>query len=152
MAIILDGDAMAATCRAQIKARAQASAFVQRGGQPCLVTILVGEDEASRSYVGRKHQDCEQLGFASRSIDLPSDVSQDALLGLIAGLNIDPACHGLIVQFPLPDHLDQAAIIEAIQPAKDVDGLHPLNLGRMLFGYRGAAMHAQRHHRAAASL
>lgn len=135
MTIILDGDAMAATCRAQIKARAAQSPFVRNGSKPCLVTILVGDDEASQSYVGRKHQDCEELGFASRSIDMPSDVSQTELLALITGLNDDPACHGLIVQFPLPDHLDQAAVIEAIDPAKDVDGLHPLNLGRMLLGY-----------------
>ena len=138
MAILLDGDATAATCRAQIKARAQASAFVQQGGQPCLVTILVGDDEASRAYVGRKHQDCVELGFASRSIDLPLDVSQGELLALITRLNDDPSCHGLIVQFPLPGHLDQAAVIEAIDPAKDVDGLHPLNLGRMLLGQPAA--------------
>ena len=133
MAILLDGDALAADWRARLKARAQAHGAVR----PCLVTVLVGEDEASRAYVGRKHRDCEELGFASRQIDLPASTSQADLLALIDILNRDPGCHGLLVQFPLPAQLDQAAVIEAISPAKDVDGLHPVNLGRMLSGQPG---------------
>jgi len=133
MAILLDGDALAADSRARLKARAQAHGAVR----PCLVTVLVGEDEASRAYVGRKHRDCEELGFASRQIDLPASTSQADLLALIDILNRDPGCHGLLVQFPLPAQLDQAAVIEAISPAKDVDGLHPVNLGRMLSGQPG---------------
>jgi methylenetetrahydrofolate dehydrogenase (NADP+)/methenyltetrahydrofolate cyclohydrolase len=137
MAILLDGDALAAQCRMEIRARAQHSPFVRSGGRPSLVTILVGEDEASRAYVARKHRDCEELGFASRAIELPGDVTQDALLALVRQINIDPAVHGLLVQFPLPPHLDQSAVMEAIDPAKDVDGLHPVNLGRMLSGQPG---------------
>jgi len=133
MAILLDGDALAADWRARLKARAQAHGAVR----PCLVTVLVGEDEASRAYVGRKHRDCEELGFASRQIDLPASTSQADLLALIDILNRDPGCHGLLVQFPLPAQLDQAAVIEAISPAKDVDGLPPVNLGRMLSGQPG---------------
>ncbi|MCW2393094.1 methylenetetrahydrofolate dehydrogenase (NADP+)/methenyltetrahydrofolate cyclohydrolase [Sphingobium sp. B1D7B] len=134
MPVILDGDATAAAWRARIKARADESAFVRAGHRPCLVTVLVGDDEASRAYVSRKHQDCEALGFASRQIDLPASISQADLLALIDILNRDAACHGLIVQLPLPAHIDAGAVIEAIGPDKDVDGLHPLNLGRMLAG------------------
>lgn len=137
MAILLDGDSTATAWRARLKARAQDSGFWQSGGRPCLVTILVGDDKASRFYVGRKHQDCEELGFASRQIDLSETVSQTELLTLIDTLNRDDGCNGLLVQFPLPAHLDQAAVIEAISPAKDVDGLHPVNLGRMLSGQPG---------------
>ncbi|MCW2351274.1 MULTISPECIES: bifunctional 5,10-methylenetetrahydrofolate dehydrogenase/5,10-methenyltetrahydrofolate cyclohydrolase [unclassified Sphingobium] len=134
MPVILDGDATAAAWRARIKARADESAFVRAGHRPCLVTVLVGDDEASRAYVSRKHQDCEALGFASRQIDLPASISQADLLALIDILNRDAACHGLIVQLPLPAHIDAGAVIEVISPDKDVDGLHPLNLGRMLAG------------------
>jgi methylenetetrahydrofolate dehydrogenase (NADP+)/methenyltetrahydrofolate cyclohydrolase len=131
-AILLDGDATAAKWRARIRERFEQSPAFLTDGRPCLVTIRVGDDEASRAYVSRKHKDCEELGFASRQIDLSADVSQRDLLALIDMLNGDSGCHGLLVQFPLPAHLDQAAIIEAISPHKDVDGLHPLNLGRML--------------------
>ncbi|MCW2362737.1 MULTISPECIES: bifunctional 5,10-methylenetetrahydrofolate dehydrogenase/5,10-methenyltetrahydrofolate cyclohydrolase [Sphingobium] len=134
MPVILDGDATAAAWRTRIKARADESAFMRSGHRPCLVTVLVGDDEASRAYVSRKHQDCEALGFASRQIDLPASIPQADLLALIDILNRDDACHGLIVQLPLPAHLDAGAVIEAISPDKDVDGLHPLNLGRMLAG------------------
>ncbi|MCW2380921.1 MULTISPECIES: bifunctional 5,10-methylenetetrahydrofolate dehydrogenase/5,10-methenyltetrahydrofolate cyclohydrolase [unclassified Sphingobium] len=134
MPMILDGDATAAAWRARIKARADESAFVRAGHRPCLVTVLVGDDEASRAYVSRKHQDCEALGFSSRQIDLPASISEADLLALIDILNRDAACHGLIVQLPLPAHIDAGAVIEAISPDKDVDGLHPLNLGRMLSG------------------
>lgn len=137
MAILLDGETAAATWRERIKARAAESEFVRSGRRPCLVTVLVGEDEASRAYVGRKHKDCEELGFASRQIDLPASIPQSDLLALVDLLNHDAECHGLLVQFPLPPHLDQAAIMEAIAPAKDVDGLHPVNLGRMLAGQPG---------------
>lgn len=132
MAVLLDGDALAAVWRARIGARARASAFVQAGGRPCLATILIGDDPASRGYVARKHGDCAELGFASVEIALPATVSQSDLLERIDRLNRDPACHGLLVQFPLPPHLDAARCQEAIRPDKDVDGLHPLNLGRML--------------------
>ncbi len=131
-AILIDGDALAPLIRADLRARAQASAFVARGGVPCLVTILVGADPASRAYVARKHGDCDELGFRAVSVELPADVSAEALLAEIARHNADPDCHGLIVQFPLPPHLDPWIVQGAIDPAKDVDGLHPLNLGRMI--------------------
>lgn len=137
MAVLLDGDALAARCRAAIKARAGASRFVQGGGVPCLATILVGHHEASRAYVARKHEDCWELGFRSHMIELCEHISQQALLAEVDVLNRDPQCHGLLVQLPLPGHLDPQAVQEAIDPAKDVDGLHPVNLGRMISGAPG---------------
>jgi methylenetetrahydrofolate dehydrogenase (NADP+)/methenyltetrahydrofolate cyclohydrolase len=136
-AILLDGDALAPIYRADLRARAAASGFVAAGGQPCLVTILVGGDPASRAYVQRKHGDCDELGFRSVAIEMPVDTPQDWLLAEVARWNADPACHGLIVQFPLPGQIDQWAVQCAIDPAKDVDGLHPLNLGRMIAGQPG---------------
>lgn len=132
MAVLLDGDALAANWRARIGERARASAFLRAGGRPCLATILVGDDPGSRTYVARKHGDCAELGFASVEVALPGTVSQDDLLARIDRLNRDPGVHGLLVQFPLPPHLDEARCQAAIRPDKDVDGLHPLNLGRML--------------------
>jgi methylenetetrahydrofolate dehydrogenase (NADP+) / methenyltetrahydrofolate cyclohydrolase len=129
---LLDGDALAARTRADIAARARDTDFWRGGGRPGLVTVLVGQDPASQSYVARKHGDCEELGFASRSIWLPADVREAELLDLVASLNRDPACHGLLVQLPLPGHIDAARVQEAVAPAKDVDGLHPVNLGRMM--------------------
>lgn len=137
MAVLLDGDALATTWRARIAERAQAGAFVRGGGQPCLATILVGDDPASRAYVARKHRDCHELGFASVEVTLPDTVTQAALLAEVERLNHDPSCHGVLVQFPLPPHLDEAQCQEAIRPDKDVDGLHPLNLGRMLMEQPG---------------
>ena len=132
MPVVLDGDALAARYRSDIKARAQQSAFVRAGGRPGLTTILVGDDPASRAYVSRKHADCEELGFASQQIDLPAGITQRALLDAVDHFNRNPASHGLLVQFPLPPQLDQFAIQERISPEKDVDGLHPVNLGRMI--------------------
>jgi methylenetetrahydrofolate dehydrogenase (NADP+)/methenyltetrahydrofolate cyclohydrolase len=130
MAILLDGDAFAALYRARIKARADAAGSLTT--RPNLATILVGDDPASLAYVGRKHGDCDELGFGSVQISLPEMVPQAMLLAEIARLNVDPAIHGLLVQFPLPTHIDQWTVQCAIDPAKDVDGLHPLNLGRMM--------------------
>jgi methylenetetrahydrofolate dehydrogenase (NADP+)/methenyltetrahydrofolate cyclohydrolase len=131
-AIILDGDALAARCRVQIAVRARDSQFWRAGGRPCLVSVLVGEDGPSHDYVARKHGDCRELGFASRSIVLPADVPQEELLALVASLNHDPQCHGLLVQLPLPGHIDAGLVQAAVDPDKDVDGLHPVNLGRMI--------------------
>lgn len=128
MPILLDGDRLAAQWRQRIAAQAAQHPALR----PSLATILVGEDAASRAYVARKHGDCVELGFAAEQIELPESVSQEDLLAEIARLNHDPSCHGVLVQFPLPPHLDEAAAQEAIDPAKDVDGLHPLNLGRIL--------------------
>lgn len=129
--ILLDGDALARTVRADLAART--AALVARGGpQPCLATILVGENPASATYVARKHADCLELGYASRELVLPARTSQAELIAHVGRFNADPACHGVLVQFPLPDPCDPVTVQEAVDPAKDVDGLHPLNLGRML--------------------
>ncbi|MEH3106921.1 MAG: bifunctional methylenetetrahydrofolate dehydrogenase/methenyltetrahydrofolate cyclohydrolase [Sphingomonas fennica] len=129
MTILLDGDALAAMHRRAIRAEAEAAGVVPR-----LVTILVGDDPASRAYVARKHGDCAELGFDVELVALPADVAAADLLALVARFNADPACHGLLVQFPLPPHLDQAVVQAAIDPDKDVDGLHPLSLGAMIAG------------------
>jgi methylenetetrahydrofolate dehydrogenase (NADP+)/methenyltetrahydrofolate cyclohydrolase len=103
-----------------------------RGVVPGLAVVLVGDDPASRAYVGAKDRKCRELGFHSRKIELPAMVPQGELLRLIGELNLDPAIHGILVQMPLPAGLDADAVIRAIDPAKDVDGLHPVNLGRLV--------------------
>lgn len=102
------------------------------GVTPGLGTVLVGDDPASHSYVKMKHRDCEQLGIASIRKDLPADISQEDLLAVIGELNNDAACTGYIVQLPLPKHLDENAVLAAIDPDKDADGLHPVNLGKLV--------------------
>ncbi len=102
--------------------------------KPGLATVLVGDDPASQSYVKMKHRDCEQLGITSIRKDLPADVSQEELLAVIEELNEDPDCTGYIVQLPLPKHLDENAVLAAIDPDKDADGLHPVNLGKLVLG------------------
>lgn len=137
MPVLLDGDALAARWRNDIRERAASSAFVRSGKRPCLATVLVGVDEASRSYVARKHGDCVELGFASRQIEMPADSTQESVLEQVEVLNRDPDCHGVLVQFPLPDHLDQTVFQSAVSPKKDVDGLHPENLGLTMLGAPG---------------
>jgi methylenetetrahydrofolate dehydrogenase (NADP+) / methenyltetrahydrofolate cyclohydrolase len=129
---LLDGDTLAARWRTDIAARARDSDFWRSGGRPRLVTILVGDDRASHDYVERKHRDCAELAFASHSIKLPADAPQSELLELVASLNRDPQCHGLLVQLPLPGQIDAGAVQAAVDPGKDLDGLHPINLGRMI--------------------
>lgn len=103
-----------------------------QGITPGLGTVLVGDNPASHSYVKMKHRDCEEIGIASIRKDLPGDISQEDLLAEIAALNADPNCTGYIVQLPLPAHLDENAVLAAIDPAKDADGLHPVNLGKLV--------------------
>ena len=100
--------------------------------KPGLATVLVGDDPGSQSYVKMKHRDCEQLGITSIRKDLPADVSQEELIAVIEELNEDPDCTGYIVQLPLPKHLDENAVLAAIDPDKDADGLHPVNLGKLV--------------------
>lgn len=107
-------------------------ALREKGIVPGLATVLVGDDPASHSYVRMKHRDCEQVGVNSIRKDLPADVSQEELNAVIDELNADPACTGYIVQLPLPKHLDENAVLERIDPAKDADGLHPVNLGKLV--------------------
>ena len=108
------------------------AALKDKGITPGLATVLVGEDPGSQSYVKMKHRDCEKLGINSIRKDLPADITQEELEAVIDELNADDACTGYIVQLPLPKHLDENAILERIHPEKDADGLHPLNLGKLV--------------------
>ena len=108
------------------------SALKEKGITPGLATVLVGEDPGSQSYVKMKHRDCEKLGINSIRKDLPADITQEELEAVIDELNADDACTGYIVQLPLPKLLDENAILERIDPAKDADGLHPVNLGKLV--------------------
>jgi methylenetetrahydrofolate dehydrogenase (NADP+)/methenyltetrahydrofolate cyclohydrolase len=127
---ILDGKATAAAIKAELKERVDA--LRERGVVPGLGTILVGDDPGSQWYVAGKHRDCAEVGIASIRRDLPADISQAELEAVVEDLNGDPDCTGFIVQLPLPPHLDTDAILELVDPAKDADGLHPTNLGRLV--------------------
>ena len=131
-ATILDGKLTRDEIFVDLKARVETLAA--RGIVPGLATILVGDDPGSRSYVRGKHLDCAKVGITSIRRDLPADITQKQLLEAIAELNANPECTGYIVQLPLPKHLDEAAALEAIDPDKDADGLHPMNLGRLVLG------------------
>lgn len=127
---IIDGQAVAAAIRERIQARVQERAT--RGLRiPGLAVVLVGDNPASQVYVRSKRRDCEQVGIRSFAYDLPADVSQAELLALIDSLNADQAVDGILVQLPLPDHIDTETVIERIHPDKDVDGFHPYNVGRL---------------------
>nr|WP_274709719.1 bifunctional methylenetetrahydrofolate dehydrogenase/methenyltetrahydrofolate cyclohydrolase [Corynebacterium sp. c6VSa_13] len=110
------------------------AALKDKGVTPGLATVLVGEDPGSQNYVKMKHRDCEQVGITSIRRDLPADTTQEQLHAVIDELNVDPACTGYIVQLPLPRHLNENAVLERIDPAKDADGLHPVNLGKLVLG------------------
>jgi methylenetetrahydrofolate dehydrogenase (NADP+)/methenyltetrahydrofolate cyclohydrolase len=127
---ILDGKAMAAVIRAEVAERVRALA--DKGITPGLAAVLVGDDQASRIYVGQKHKACADVGIRSEQIDLPAYVTEHELLATIRRLNRDPEIHGVIVQLPLPSHLRELEVQRAILPEKDVDGLHPSNIGMML--------------------
>jgi methylenetetrahydrofolate dehydrogenase (NADP+)/methenyltetrahydrofolate cyclohydrolase len=127
---ILDGRAAAAEIKAELTERV--AALKEKGVVPGIATVLVGADPASQLYVGMKHKQSEAIGMNSIQRELPADASQADVEALIDELNADPACHGYIVQLPLPKHLDTDAILERIDPDKDADGLHPTNLGRLV--------------------
>lgn len=129
-AITLDGKKYRDEIFADLKQRVDA--LRAKGTTPGLATVLVGDDPASHSYVRMKHKDCEQIGVKSIRKDLPADVTQEELNAVIDELNADPECTGYIVQLPLPKHLDENAVLERIDPAKDADGLHPVNLGKLV--------------------
>jgi len=133
----LDGIATAAAIKSELAERV--AALKARGITPGLGTLLVGEDPASRSYVTGKHRDCAEVGVASISVELPASATQDEIAAAVRGLNEDPAVTGFIVQLPLPAGIDENAILELIDPAKDADGLHPTNLGRLVLGVDPAA-------------
>ena len=135
-AIILDGKATAAAIKAEL--RTQVDWLREQGIQPGLGTVLVGDDPGSHSYVAGKHRDCEEVGITSIRVDLPADTSVAELNAQIDALNADPACTGYIVQLPLPPGIDQQAVLERMDADKDADGLHPVNLGRLVLGADGA--------------
>ena len=126
----LDGVAAAASIKEELRERV--AALKERGIVPGIGTVLVGADPASQLYVGMKHRQSEAIGMNSIQRDLPADATQEQVEALIDELNADPACHGYIVQLPLPKHIDTDAILERIDPDKDADGLHPTNLGRLV--------------------
>ncbi|MFW5951043.1 MAG: bifunctional methylenetetrahydrofolate dehydrogenase/methenyltetrahydrofolate cyclohydrolase FolD [Gemmatimonadota bacterium] len=133
MAKIIDGRALANEMREEIRQDAEAF-LAEAGRKPGLATVLVGEDPASHQYVRMKNKAAEKAGFNSRQITLADDTPHEELLGLVEGLNADPEIDGILVQLPLPDQIDEKAILEAIDPAKDVDGFHPVNVGRLSIG------------------
>jgi methylenetetrahydrofolate dehydrogenase (NADP+)/methenyltetrahydrofolate cyclohydrolase len=130
---ILDGRALAASIKKDLAVRT--IALKARGITPGLGTVLVGDDPGSHSYVGGKHRDCQEVGINSIRIDLPASATQADLLAAIKDLNAAKECTGYIVQLPLPKAINTQVILEAIDPDKDADGLHPLNLGRLVAGY-----------------
>jgi methylenetetrahydrofolate dehydrogenase (NADP+)/methenyltetrahydrofolate cyclohydrolase len=132
---LLNGESVAARIRTEV---AEATAELKKAGiEPGLGTILVGDDPASARYVAMKHADCAEVGIVSVHQHLPAEVGQDELDAAIARFNADPAVHAYLVQLPLPVQLDEEATLLAVDPAKDVDGLHPVNLGRLVMGTPG---------------
>lgn len=135
MATVIDGKGLAAKMRAE--AAKGVVALKRAGVNPGLAVVLVGDDQASATYVRSKLRDCEECCIASFDYKLPADASQDEILQLVRNLNDDPKITGILVQMPLPSHLDAEEIIEAISPLKDVDGFHPTSLGRLVRGLPG---------------
>ena len=130
---LLDGKSLAASIKANLAQRT--TALTAKGITPGLGTILVGDDPGSHSYVSGKHRDCKEVGINSIRIDLPATATQADVLGAIRDLNAAKECTGYIVQLPLPSAINTQTILEAIDPDKDADGLHPINLGRLVAGY-----------------
>ncbi|MDD2338326.1 MAG: tetrahydrofolate dehydrogenase/cyclohydrolase catalytic domain-containing protein, partial [Geobacteraceae bacterium] len=132
MAIILDGKATARKIRSEIST--EVGQLVAEGIQPGLAVILVGDNPASRVYVRMKEKACCDVGIFSDEYTLPADTEEKKLLSLIDKLNSDSRIHGILVQLPLPKHINEAKVLEAISPGKDVDGFHPYNVGRLVLG------------------
>ena len=131
--ILIDGKQTAATIKEEI--RQEVISIKDAGGQiPSLAVIIVGDDGASRTYVNNKMKSCEQLGFKSTVVEFPESTDEATLLAKVDELNKDDGIDGFIVQLPLPKHIDEDKVIESIDPSKDVDGFHPINLGRMMIG------------------
>jgi methylenetetrahydrofolate dehydrogenase (NADP+)/methenyltetrahydrofolate cyclohydrolase len=131
-ATIIDGEAIAQDVRTEV--RADVARLKERGVEPGLAVVLVGDNPSSISYVRGKARDAVETGMRSETIRLPAEISQAELLDIIAGLNADPGWHGIIVQLPLPPHIDETIATGAVAVEKDVDGLHPVNVGRMFRG------------------
>ena len=131
-ATVISGKEISAAIRAELKERV--AELKEAGLTPGLSVVLCGDDPGSHMYVGMKNKAATEAGIHSRQITLPAEVSEDELLGVVAGLNADPEIHGILVQLPLPDQIDEAKVLMAIDPAKDVDGFHPINVGRLATG------------------
>ena len=134
-AVIIDGKQIAADVRAEVAAKV--AELKEKGIVPCLAVILVGENPASVSYVTGKRKALAEVGMADRSIQLPESTSEEELLKLIGELNADSSVHGILVQLPLPKHIDEDKVIMAIDPSKDVDGFHPVSVGNLMIGRPG---------------
>jgi methylenetetrahydrofolate dehydrogenase (NADP+)/methenyltetrahydrofolate cyclohydrolase len=134
-ATILDGKALAAQVRAGVKAKV--ADMAQRGITPGLAVILAGDDPASKVYVRNKTRACEEVGVRSQQIDYPASVTQEELMARIRKLNADPAVHAILVQLPLPKHVDSARVLAAVSPAKDADGFHAESMGALVSGAPG---------------
>ena len=132
-AVILDGKALATQVKKELALRV--AVLKEKGITPGLGTILVGDDPGSHSYVGGKHRDCQEVGINSIRIDLPATATQNDVLAAVKDLNSSKECTGYIVQLPLPKGINTQIVLEAIDPDKDADGLHPMNLGRLVAGY-----------------
>jgi len=132
---IIDGKQVAADMRAELKE--EVAKLKEQGIVPGLGVILVGEDPASKSYVTAKERTCEEIGIYSDDNRLPADTSQEDLMALVEKMNNDPKINGILVQLPLPKHLNEAEVLLAIDPDKDVDGFHPMNVGKMVVGEKG---------------
>lgn len=135
-AVLIDGKAISAQIQDELVS--EVAALRAEGIQPLLAVVLVGENPASQTYVRNKLRTAERLGIESRDHVLPAETSEADLLALVRGLNEDPAVHGILVQLPLPDHINSRLVLETIDPRKDVDGFHPFNIGSLLVG--GTAM------------
>lgn len=133
MAIIIDGNKIAQDIRNEVR-QSVLELKRQKGIVPGLAVVLVGDDHASKIYVGKKTQDCTEVGFLSRAYKLPAETDEEKLIGIIRELNNDKLIHGILVQLPVPRHIRPDNIIEAIDPHKDVDGFHPYNVGRLIAG------------------
>ena len=132
MASIIDGKAISTQIKDEVKA--EAAALKAKGVEPCLAVVLVGEDPASQVYVRNKKRACEYCGFKSLNYELPASTTEEELLALIDKLNADKECNGILVQLPLPKHIDENKVLLRILPEKDVDGFHPYNVGLLSIG------------------
>ncbi|MBE6544056.1 MAG: bifunctional methylenetetrahydrofolate dehydrogenase/methenyltetrahydrofolate cyclohydrolase FolD [Ruminococcaceae bacterium] len=133
MAIIIDGKATSAIIKEEVRVEAE-QLKAEKGLTPGLAVIIVGENPASKVYVRNKHQSCIKAGMHSVVIEMPEDIAEETLLEEIAALNVDPTIHGILVQLPLPKHINEDKVLNAIVPEKDVDGFHPTNVGYMTIG------------------
>lgn len=135
MAVLINGKQIAADIKEELKI--QVAALKEKGIFPCLAVIQVGDDPASSVYVNNKKKTCAAIGIDSRSFSLPEETREEELLDLIGRLNEDASVHGILVQLPIPDHMDENKVIRAICPEKDVDGFHPQNVGALSIGEEG---------------